>query len=132
MGEALILETSFLIDFQRELARRQDGPAQRFLELHEQDSLYLTFTIVGELACGRSMASRQHREAFVRPFRILPQTQEVCWEYGKAYRYLQDNGLLIGSNDLWIAATAVAYGYPLVTRNERHFRRVPGLEILVY
>lgn len=32
----------------------------------------------------------------------------------------------------WIAATALAHGVPLVTRNERHFSRVPELEVIGY
>ena len=34
--------------------------------------------------------------------------------------------------DLWIAATAVAHGVPVVTRNTRHYRRVPGLDVRGY
>jgi len=68
-------------------------------------------------------------EEFVLPFRILGLTPDVSWEYGRAYRHLADNGLLIGANDIWIAATALAYGFPVVTRNVRHHRRVPGLEV---
>jgi alpha-L-fucosidase 2 len=52
--------------------------------------------------------------------------------YGRAYRYLEANGLLIGGNDLWIAATALAHELPVVTRNAAHFGRVPGLEVLSY
>jgi tRNA(fMet)-specific endonuclease VapC len=36
---------------------------------------------------------------------------------------------MIGSNDLWIAAHAVAAGLTLVTNNEKELRRVPGLKI---
>ncbi len=36
----------------------------------------------------------------------------------------------IGGNDLRIAATAVAHGLPVVTRNTRHYRRVLGLEVM--
>ena len=43
------------------------------------------------------------------------------------YRFFRDNGRLIGANELWIAATDLAYGKPVVTRNEQHYRRVPGL-----
>ena len=43
-----------------------------------------------------------------------------------------DNGLAIGGNDLWIAATAVAYGIPVVTRNTKHYKRVRGLEVEAY
>jgi predicted nucleic acid-binding protein len=56
----------------------------------------------------------------------------VRWEYGQAYRHLRDNGQLIGTNDLWIAATAVANQMPVVTRNVEHYRRVPRLEVVGY
>lgn len=65
-------------------------------------------------------------------FRVLSASHDVCWHYGELYRYLQRNGMLIGSNDLWIAATAVAYQMPIVTRNRGHFSRVPGVEIVAY
>jgi tRNA(fMet)-specific endonuclease VapC len=132
MGEALILETSFLIDLEREHRRGVPGPAFAFLELREDARLYLTFTIAGELAAGFSMSTRGVWEEFVRPFYLLPPSSDVWWEYGKAHRYLQANGRLIGTNDLWIAATAIAHGMPLVTANTEHFMRVPGLEVRAY
>jgi predicted nucleic acid-binding protein len=42
------------------------------------------------------------------------------------------NGPLIGANDIWVAATGLVYGVPVVTRNETHFRRVPGLTVIGY
>jgi len=39
---------------------------------------------------------------------------------------------LIAANDLWIAATALAYRLPVVTRNVAHYERVPGLDVLAY
>jgi len=36
---------------------------------------------------------------------------------------------MIGSNDLWIAAHALASRLTLVTNNEKEFRRVHGLRI---
>jgi predicted nucleic acid-binding protein len=56
----------------------------------------------------------------------------VCWHYGQVDRHLHANGRLIGANDLWIAALGLAYGVPIVTRNDRHFLRVPGLAVLSY
>ncbi len=132
MENALILETTFLVDLERELARSSLGPAQEFLKSHGSNRLFITYTIAGELAAGASLAQRERWEKFISPFRVLAFTEDVSWEYGRAYRYLQDNGLLIGSNDLWIAATAIAYATPLVTRNTRHYQRVPGLEIGEY
>jgi predicted nucleic acid-binding protein len=131
MDESLILETTFLIDLERE-HRGRAGRAIAFLETLEHPRLYLTFTIAGELAAGVSLAERHIWERFLGPFYVLPSSVEVCWEYGRAFRHLQKNGQLIGSNDLWIAATAVAYRMPVVTSNVEHFSRVPGLEVLAY
>ncbi|HSF18759.1 MAG TPA: type II toxin-antitoxin system VapC family toxin [Vicinamibacteria bacterium] len=132
MGEALILETTFLVDLERELARGASGPAQELLESRENASLHITYTIAGELAAGASLSERDLWRNFVSPFRILPFNEDVEWQYGQSYRYLKEHGLLIGSNDLWTAATALAYDMPLVTRNRSHFRRVPGLKIASY
>jgi tRNA(fMet)-specific endonuclease VapC len=79
-----------------------------------------------------SLRERDRWDAFLAPFYVLSSTPDVSWEYGRAYRYLQENGRLIGSNDLWIAATGLAYRMPVVTRNRDHYRRVPGLQVEAY
>jgi len=132
VGSPLILETTFLIDFERELNRGTPGAAIAFLDCHPDSRLYVTFTIAGELAAGTSLADRARWEEFLAPFQVLALTKDVAWEYGRAYRYLQNNGLMIGGNDLWIAATAVAYHMTVVTRNVQHYRRVPSVEIADY
>lgn len=126
----LILETSFLIDLERELVRGVEGPAQAFLAARSAIPLSITFTVAGELAVG--FDRRAKWESFVRPFTTLPCTEDVCWQYGQAFRYLQTNGIMIGANDLWIAATALAHDLPLVTRNVHEFQRVPGVRLAGY
>lgn len=128
----LILETTFLVDLERELLRGEDGAAQAFLAGHASARLHITFTIAGELAAGMDGGARNRWEEFLGAFVVLPCNSNVCWEYGQAYRYLKTNGLLIGANDLWIGATALAFDQPVVTRNVSHFRRVPGLTVLEY
>jgi tRNA(fMet)-specific endonuclease VapC len=133
VDRALILETTFLIDLERELAGDAGpGPAQQFLERHADHRLFVTPVVAGELAAGPSPGDRERWRRMLAPFRVLDTTLEVCWEYGRAFRYLKDNGLLIGANDLWIAAVGLAYHLPVVTRNVRHFQRVPGLEVIGY
>lgn len=132
MVDSLILETSFLVDLERELVAGAPGPGHRFLEDYGTHQLYITFTIAGELAAGPRLNERVAWDQLVSPFEVLGCTPDVCWRYGRLYRYLKANGLLIDANDLWIAATALAFGVPLVTRNERHFSRVPGLEVIGY
>ena len=132
MAASLILETTFFIDLERERRRSDPGSAHEFLTRHSEDRFYLTFTIAGELAAGASLADRGGWEAFVAPFHVLPSTLEVCWQYGRAFRHLERNGIMIGTNDLWIAATGLAYGMAVVTANREHFRRIPELEVLGY
>lgn len=132
MGEALILETSFLIDLEREHTRGRPGRAIEFLEEHDDSRYYITLTSAGELAAGKSMANRETWEAFLAPLYVLPSSPDVSWEYGRAFRHLQKNRQMIGANDLWIAATAVAYRMPLVTANVTHYQRVPGLDVRGY
>lgn len=131
MGRSLILETTFLIDLERE-HHHAAGSAVAFLEANEDARLYLPFIVAGELAAGTSLSKRDRWESFLAPFYVLPSTAQVSWEYGRAYRYLKENGRLIGGNDLWIAATGLAYKMPIVTRNAEHYRRVPGLEVVTY
>jgi len=56
----------------------------------------------------------------------------VAWTASRISRDLARRGMPIGDNDVWIAATALAYRLPLVSRNARHFARVPGLMIEEY
>jgi len=37
----------------------------------------------------------------------------------------------IGVHDTQIAATALAYGYGVLTNNPRHFEGAPGLDVLL-
>jgi predicted nucleic acid-binding protein len=132
VDRSLILETTFLIDLEREHNRGVAGGAVAYLEANPSASLYLPFVVPGELAAGVSLANRKQWEAFLAPFYLLPHTPDVSWEFGRTYRHLRGTGKSIGTNDLWIAATALAYQMPIVTRNAEHFARVPHLEIETY
>jgi predicted nucleic acid-binding protein len=133
MADRLILETTFLIDLERERSGKGGaGPCARFLELHFSDSLYLTHIAAGELACGVGATGREQWERQTSHFHVLEHTKEVDWHYAQTFRYLHRRGELIPANDLWIAATGLAYGMPVVARNVTHFERVPGLVVFGY
>jgi predicted nucleic acid-binding protein len=132
MDSVLILETTFIIDLERETASGRPGPACAFLDLHPERTLAITLTTAGELGCGLPQSERMRWEKLVRRFRLLLPDRDAAWHYGQVYRFLRDNGRLIGGNDLWIAATALAHGCPVVTRDLEHYRRVPGLEVMSY
>jgi tRNA(fMet)-specific endonuclease VapC len=125
----LILDTCFVVAVEREARRGQPGPAMAFLEKHPAETLAIPFTVAGELACGQSASARRAWELLCRPYPVLPWTKEIAWQYGEIYRALAARSELIGANDMWIAATALAQGLPVVTNNVSEFSRVPGLSV---
>ena len=128
----LILDTNFLVNLEREIAHAVPGKAHNFLEQNPAQTFVITFTIAGELACGTSLSTKAKWEIFCQPLLVLDYTSEIGWQYGSLFRYLKPQGLLIGANDLWIAATALVHGFPLVTNDVTEFKRVPGLQVLSY
>jgi tRNA(fMet)-specific endonuclease VapC len=129
--EHLIFDTTFLIDFQRErkVAR---GEAHSFLEAHADAIAYLPITAYGEFAEGFENRTDPAFLSVVESFELLPVTRQAANAYTKITRDLRSKGLLIGANDLWIAASAIEKKHPLVTRNTLDFSRIPGLELRSY
>jgi predicted nucleic acid-binding protein len=67
---------------------------------------------------------------FLRGVTIRPLTRRTMQEFARIRGQLRQAGSLIPDADLLIAATAVYGTLTLVTRNKRHFARVPGLVVL--
>ncbi len=106
------------------------GPADAFLAVNAQETFFITFTIAGELACGQSATPIADWKRLCRPFAILPWSIDISWQYGEIYRHLARSGAMIGTNDLWIAATALVHGFPVVTNEVGEFSRVAGLPVV--
>lgn len=128
----MILDTTFLIDLHREMASRRRTGARAFLERSRVEQYSISFISEGEFGCGISVERRQEMQVFLRPYRVLEYSSEIAWTYSRIYRALQASGSLIGANDMWISATALAHAMPIVTRNAADFRRVPDLEVIGY
>ena len=66
---------------------------------------------------------------FLLGVEVLPLTTAVMQRFAEVRGRLRRDGNLIGYMDLLIAATAITHDLTLVTRNTRHFERIPGLEL---
>jgi len=60
---------------------------------------------------------------------LLPLPIKAAHYYGEVRASLEKQGKIIGNNDLWIAAHALAMDLILVTNNTREFERVPNLKL---
>ncbi len=94
---------------------------------------FTSIVVAGEVHFGLAKAPEK-REAkdsarFLKALPVVAMEQGVELRYGDIRARLEAAGTPIGSNDLWIAAHALALDATLVTANEREFRRVPGLKV---
>jgi len=120
----LLLDTSFVIELEAELAKRKKASARRFLEARATEPIGISIVSVGEFAEG--FEDIRSVEAFLSPFRVLQLSRAI------AYRMAKIQGSLLqrlGKNDAWIAATALSYEASLVGR-DKAFARVPRLKYI--
>lgn len=129
---ALLIDTDLLID----LERGAGAPAVEEA-LGDEDRAISVIT-VSELLHGvlrATGARRTRRRAFVEHvlggLRAIPITEPVARMHAEVWADLATRGEVVGAHDLWIAATALAHGLGIATRNASDFGRVAGLRVLV-
>ena len=71
-------------------------------------------------------------EHFLAPFRSLPFDDRAAERCGEVIAQLERSGRPIGQSDCMIAAIALAEDLTVITRNQRHFRRVRGLKVAAW
>src|SRR5947209_3668992 len=125
-----LVDTDWIIDG---LSGRRE--TLTFLEEHRDDGLGISIVTLGELyegAYGRSDPDEHIAsvEQFLRLFTILPLSDATMQHFGRLRALLRQRGNLIPDFDLLIAATALEHNSVLVTRNRRHFERIPELQLL--
>jgi predicted nucleic acid-binding protein len=90
---------------------------------------------VAELRYGAARALRPSvlweritREILAR-VQVLPFGEAEAARAGDLLALLESKGIPIGTEDVFIGATALEAGLTVVTRNVRHFDRIPGLAV---
>jgi len=128
----MLFDTTFLIDLQREALRGAPAAAFRFLEAHPEAPVSISIITYGEMAEGFSAEEEDKFRDLMQPHRVVGLSEATAWRYGQLSRLLRQSGTPIGDNDLWIAATALEIDTELVTRDHRHFDRIPNLRLVTY
>jgi tRNA(fMet)-specific endonuclease VapC len=113
--------------------RRPPATLARFATLAPGETALSVITY-GELVYGVEKSSSPARnlrtlQELVALVPVLPMPREAGLAYGTIRAVLARDGSLIGANDLWIAAHAMAANLILVTTNQREFKRVAGLTL---
>ncbi len=126
-----LLDTNVWIEL---LRRRQNLVVLERLEGFPPESIATSAVVKGELVAGALKSgtpqlSLEKVESLLRLHTILPFDEAAAGFYGSSRADLERRGIMVGHNDLLIAATALRHDLTLVTHNVREFSRVPGLRI---
>jgi len=122
----LLLDTSFLIEFEDEIVNRKSGPAKAVLTAHRRQAAAISIITLGEFAEG--FTDPKALLEFLAPFRVVQLSRAIAWRTAALQGSLARR---LGENDAWIAATALSYKATLVAR-EKAFERVPRLDYLAF
>jgi len=105
----------------------------RFEHLKPEQPVMSVITY-GELQYGANKSANPSRTLsqlaeLIQDIPVESLTSSAALAYGEIQATLARQGRTIGSNDLWIAAHAMALDVTLATNNEREFLRVTGLSV---
>jgi predicted nucleic acid-binding protein len=127
-----LVDTDILID-----ALNGQSAAIGLLTNHSPDGLAISVISLGEIYDGvlGSPDPAQHlqnADAFLRPYPVLSLDRSVMLRFAELRVFLRARGQLIPDFDLLIASTALVHNLTLITGNQRHFQRIPGLMLSGY
>ena len=128
-----LLDTNAISDLMRADARNEN-----WISALNRGDRVVTCTIVrGEILFGIARLPKGRRRAelkeaglqFLNAFRCEPIPQLAGDYYANLKLTRQQSGLMLDENDLWVAATALALGAKLVTR-DNDFAGIRGLSVV--
>ena len=122
----MLLDTCFLID----LAKGDPG-ALKFIFRAGENKLHICPIVIGEFLVPFA-PNPQPGLTFLQSFEVLPTDELVAAKYAQLIHRLGRQKTVGGTNDIWIAATAIVNGTSLVTRNTADFAKIPELSLLSY
>lgn len=129
---------SYLVDSEI-LMSALDGRAAAadLLRRRQREGLAVSYISVGEIFDGVLGSSDPRTNlaivrTFLDPFDLLTLDDAVMLQFAELRVDLRRQGQLIPDFDLLIASTALVYDLVLITGNQRHFERVPGLDLEGY
>jgi tRNA(fMet)-specific endonuclease VapC len=124
-----LIDTDWIVDS----LHGQRQAAQTLIEL-APEGLAVSYITYAELYQGAHYASDPDNslrvlDEFIEGVELVPLNLEIMQRFAIIRGHLQQQGTPIGEMDLLIAATALNHDLTIVTRNRRHFERVPDLKL---
>ena len=105
--------------------------ARTYLTMHQRltFSLITRYEILRGLHAKRATAQLTAFDQLCQVSTVLPLTDGIVVRAATIYADLHQRGVLIGDADILIAATGLEHGLIIVTNNESHYNRIPGVHL---
>ncbi len=133
MTAKFLLDSDICIDT---LKRRSNESLMAMVRSIRPEGLAISVITYGEVREG-ALYSRQPQvdmkrwQQFTGGVDILQVTLAIADVWSELRGLLRSTGKPVGDNDLLIASTALFFQMTLISRNGKHFARIPGLRLLV-
>lgn len=125
----VVLDTSAVID----LARGNPSLSSKLLEFEKNGVvLRISSITVFELCSGFPPGLEEKRRLLLQKMAVVSFNEAHAESAGKIHSILRRAGQEIGALDAMIAAVALTESEVLLTRNVKHFARVPNLKVQEY
>lgn len=100
--------------------------------LAKNNTIAISSIVLAELQYGVSKSKKKEQnqsklDIFLSRLEIMDFPAKCTFYYGELRTELEQKGLIIGNNDLFIASHAIAENATLVTNNVKEFKRIPNL-----
>lgn len=119
------LDSDFLID-----VMRGQRAAVALLDEFGSSRPFVSAVTAYEATDTRNLAVREAAFAMLETVDIVPVDGSIAFVASRHSAALRARGRPLPTADLLIAATCLLRRLTLVTRNRRHFARIPGLRVL--
>ena len=131
MEDKICLDTDFLVNF-----LRNETEEVEFIKKNEiNKDLATTYINLFELYYGAYKSNEKENNlkaiySLLNRLNILNFSVDSVKKAGEILAKLEKEGNLIEFRDLFIGTVALVNGYPIKTKNIKHFSRIEGLKIL--
>lgn len=123
----IVVDTDIIIDY---LKKRQPG-AELLKKAYLKYKIHVTSITVYELLYGIQKSGKTALiNRLLKYVTIIPLDEAAARKSAILHYTLKSKGMDIGVKDSFIAGICEAHNIPLLTRNIRHFNRIPALKLI--
>jgi len=124
-----LIDTDILVFLLRGDARVAESMAARAADPKAMSVITYGELLYGAEKSAQSLKNSAEVRRLGQLFRLVDVSEDIVETFAPLKAQLERRGEKLDAFDLLIASTALLLGYTLVTNNERHFVRVPGLSV---